>query len=57
VVRSLYGLKSAGAAFRSSLVQILQDLGYQSTKAHPEDVWLRKATKDDGFEYYEMLFV
>jgi hypothetical protein len=30
VVRSLYGVKSAGAAFRSSLAQILQDLGYQS---------------------------
>jgi hypothetical protein len=50
-----YGLKSAGAAFRSSLAP--QDLGYQSTKADP-DVWLRKkAMKDDGFEYYEMLFV
>jgi hypothetical protein len=56
VVRSLYELKSAGAAFRSSLAQILQNLGYQSTKADP-DVWLRKATKDDWFEYYEMLFV
>jgi hypothetical protein len=56
VVRSLYGLKSAGAAFCSSLAQILQDLGYQSTKADP-DVWLHKATKDGGFEYYEMLFV
>jgi hypothetical protein len=34
----------------------IQDLGYKSTKANP-DVWLRKATKDDGYEYYEMLFV
>jgi hypothetical protein len=56
VVRSLYGLKSAGAAFRSSLAQILQDIGYTSSKVDP-DVWLRKAAKDDGFEYYEMLFV
>jgi hypothetical protein len=56
VVCSLYGLKSAGAAFRSFLVQILQDLGYKSTKGDP-DVWLCKATKDNGFEYYEMLFV
>jgi hypothetical protein len=31
VVHSLYGLKSAGAALRSSLAQILQDLGYKST--------------------------
>jgi hypothetical protein len=56
VVCSLYGQKSAGAAFRSSLAEILQDIGYTSTKADP-DVWLRKATKDNGFEYYEMLFV
>jgi hypothetical protein len=56
VVRSLYGLKSAGAAFRSSLAQALQDLGYQSTKADP-DVWIHKAVHDDGHPYYEMLFV
>jgi hypothetical protein len=56
MVRSLYGLKSAGAAFCSSLAQILQDIGYTSTKADP-NVWLRKAAKDNGFEYYEMLFV
>lgn len=56
VVRSLYGLKSAGAAFRSSLAQALQDLGYQSTKADP-DVWIRKAARVDGHPYYEMLFV
>jgi hypothetical protein len=56
LVHSLYGLKSAGAAFRLSLAQILQDLGYESLKADP-DVWLQKAVKDDGHEYYEMLFV
>jgi hypothetical protein len=56
VVRSLYGLKSAGAAFRSSLAQILRDVGYDSTKADP-DVWIRKAVKDNGHQYYEMLFV
>jgi hypothetical protein len=56
VVHSLYGLKSAGAAFRSALAQTLRDLGYESSKADP-DVWLRKAVKENGFEYYEMLFV
>jgi hypothetical protein len=56
VVRSLYGLKSAGAAFRSSLAQILRDLGYESSRADP-DVWMRKAVRDDGHQYYEMLFV
>jgi hypothetical protein len=56
VVRALYGLKSAGASWRSALAQLLQDLGYESSKADP-DVWLRKAVKPDGLEYYEMLFV
>ena len=56
IVRSLYGLKSAGAAFRSALAQLLRDLGYESTKADP-DVWIRKAVRDDGHKYYEMLFV
>jgi hypothetical protein len=56
IVRSLYGLKSAGAAFRSSLAQLLRDLGYKSSKADP-DVWMRAAARDDGHEYYEMLFV
>ena len=56
VVRSLYGLKSASAAFRSSLAQTLLDLGYQSTKADP-DVWIRQAVRPDGHQYYEMLFI
>jgi hypothetical protein len=56
MVLSLYGLKSAGAAFHSSLEQILQDIGYKSTKADL-DVLLHKATKENKFEYYEMLLV
>jgi hypothetical protein len=49
-------LKSAGGAFRSSLAQILRDLGYESSKADP-DVWLQKVVRDDGHKYYEMLLV
>jgi hypothetical protein len=56
VVRLLYGLKSTGAAFRSSLAQILQDLGYESSKADP-DVWMRKVVRNNGHKYYEMLLV
>jgi hypothetical protein len=56
IVRSLYGLKSAGAAFRAALAQLLQDLGYKSSKADP-DVWMREAVKTNGHKYYEMLFV
>jgi hypothetical protein len=56
VVCSLYGLKSAGAAFWSSLAQILRDVGYDSTKADP-DVWIRKVVNNNGHQYFEMLFV
>jgi hypothetical protein len=49
-------LKSAGAAFRSLLAQLLQDLGYTSSRADP-DVWMRVAARDDGHEYYEMIFM
>ena len=56
VVRALYGLKSAGAAWRSELASALRQLKFESTKADP-DVWIRTAARDDGFQYYEMLFV
>jgi hypothetical protein len=54
VKKALYGLKSAGAGFRSLLADTLIDTGYKPTKADP-DVWIRPATKSDGFEYYEMV--
>ena len=54
VKKALYGLKSAGAAFRTLLAETLYDLGYVPTRADP-DVWLRPAVKPDGFEYYEMV--
>jgi Reverse transcriptase (RNA-dependent DNA polymerase) len=54
VRKALYGLKSAGAAFRSLLADTLMDIGYKPTKADP-DVWLRPAVKANGFEYYELV--
>jgi hypothetical protein len=53
IKKALYGLKSAGAAFRSLLADTLMDIGYKPTEADP-DVWLRPAVKANGFEYYEM---
>lgn len=54
IVRALYGLKSSGAAFRSHLAGILDDIGFKSSIADP-DVWLRPAVKPDGEEYYEYM--
>ena len=53
VVRSLYGLKSAGAAFGAMRNEALRhELGFTQCRADP-DVWFRAATKPDGEEYYE----
>ena len=49
IVKALYGLKSAGAAFRALLAETLYDLGYSPTKTDP-DVWLRPAVKVNGFQ-------
>ena len=56
VMHALYGLKSAGASWRAELASVLQDLRYKSMKADP-DIWIQAAVKDNGHEYYEMLFV
>jgi hypothetical protein len=52
--RALYGLKSSGAAYRAHFAATLTELSFMSCKADP-DVWMRKAMKDDGFEYYEYI--
>ena len=54
ITRSLCGLKTSSASFRSYLVETLYELGYTLTKSDP-DVWLRKSIKADGFQYYEMV--
>ena len=51
VVRSLYWLKSSGAAFRVLLTETIHDLGYKPSKTDLE-VWLDPAIKPDGFEYW-----
>ena len=53
---ALYGLKSSGAAFRSKLAGVLNDMNFRPSLADP-DVWLRAATKPDGFTYYEIVLV
>ncbi len=43
VVRALYGLKSAGAAFRSHLANCMRQLGYESNKADL-NLWMKVCT-------------
>jgi hypothetical protein len=56
VVRALYGLKSAGASWRSAFAEALRDLDFVLSVADP-DVWICVATHEDGYEYYKMLLV
>jgi hypothetical protein len=43
-VRTLYGLKSAGAAFRTHLASFMHQMGYTSCKADP-DLWYKAETR------------
>jgi hypothetical protein len=54
ITRALYGLKSAGAAFRAHLAEHLHSMSYRPSYADP-DVWMRPAIKRNGDRYYEYL--
>jgi Reverse transcriptase (RNA-dependent DNA polymerase) len=56
IVRALYGLKSAGAAWNHHLAQELQALGFTSIPSDP-NMWMRQANNDNGQPYYEYVLV
>ena len=56
LTRSLYGLKSSGFSRREALAEALRSTEFESTLADP-NVWIKRAQKPDGYEYYEMLLV
>ena len=56
ITRALYGLKSSGASWRTTLAATLTDMGFQESKADP-NVWRREARKGSGDIYYELLLV
>jgi hypothetical protein len=52
IVRSLYGLKSSGEAYRYHIATYVQHLGFTDYKADPE-VWIRENNDHTGAEFYE----
>ena len=57
VVRALYGLKFAGASYRSHFADCLRHLGYHPCLADP-DIWMKFETRpDDGYKYYAYILV
>eukprot|EP00978_Attheya_sp_CCMP212_P015012 scaffold38581_cov48-Attheya_sp.AAC.3 len=56
IKKALYCLKSSGASWRNMISQTMLDAGYENTYADP-DVWRRRAVKNDGTHYYELILV
>ncbi len=57
VVRALYGLMSAGAAFCAHLALFMCQMGYTSCKADP-DLWYMAETRpDDNYYAYILYYV
>jgi hypothetical protein len=51
IVIALYGLKSAGAAFRNHLAECMHNLGWHPCRAN-RDLWMNTETRpDDGVLY------
>jgi hypothetical protein len=51
IVRALYGMKSAGAAFRNHLAEYMKHLGWSPCRAG-RDLWMKAETHpDDGVLY------
>ena len=56
ITRALYGLKSAGAAWRTFFAQALTRLEFKPMQGD-RDVYIKPQTKPNGDRYYEMLLV
>jgi hypothetical protein len=57
IVRALYGLKSAGAAFRNHLAECMKHLGWHPCRAD-RDLWMKAKTRpDDGVLYWAYIFI
>jgi hypothetical protein len=57
IVRTLYGLKSAGAAFRNHLAECMKHLGWHPCRAY-RDLWMKAETRpDDGILYWAYILI
>jgi hypothetical protein len=57
IVRDLYGLKSAGAAFRNHLAECMKHLGWHPCRAD-RDLWTKAETRpDDGVLYWAYILI
>jgi hypothetical protein len=56
-VRALYGLKSAGDAFRNHLTSCMDHLKWKPCLAD-RDLWMKEETRpDDGMKYWAYILI
>jgi hypothetical protein len=57
IMRALYGLQSAGAAFRNHLAECMKHLGWHPCRAD-RDLWMKAETRpDDGVLYWAYILL
>jgi hypothetical protein len=57
IVRALYGLKSASAAFRNHLAECMKHLGWEPCRAD-RDLWMKAETRPkDGVRYWAYILI
>jgi hypothetical protein len=56
-VRSLYGLKSAGAAFRNNLAECMEHLGWHPCRADRDLLMKDETRPDDGVSYWAYMLM
>jgi hypothetical protein len=57
IVRALYGIKSAGAAFRNYLASCMDHLEWKPCRAD-QDLWMKEETRlDDGVKYWAYILI
>jgi hypothetical protein len=57
IVRTLYGLNSAGAAFRNHLAECMKHLGWSPCR-DDRDLWMKAETHpDDGVLYWACILI
>ena len=55
-VQVSYGIKSASASFHVFMAEYFDELDFKSCDTD-NDVWMRRATKEIGFEFYEYVIM
>ena len=54
--KTLYGTRSGGACWHDKLFDILHQIGFKTSKAHP-DIWMRSSKEGNHYEYIAVMLM